>query len=360
MTTDTLGGVWVYSYELCKALEQHNVEVHLAAMGAWPSENQEQLFSDLKNVTLYKSDYKLEWMQNPWEDVENARKWLNSIYQTVHPDLIHLNNYVQAEEDWDCPVVSVFHSCVNTWWQAVKSTNAPKEWDTYAEIVQQSLNNSDVVVAPTEAILEKAVETHGISSATKVIPNGRSLDFSNSKKEEFILCTGRIWDEAKNLQLISEIAKELPWKVYIAGDNCDPNSGKEIEIENVEFLGNLNQDEIKDWMERASIFVSPTKYEPFGLAILEAAMAGCALAVSDLDTLQENWNDTALFFNPENASEAKEKLMILITDANLRKEFSAKAKERSQFFNSEKMAAAYHEVYQELLTPKVKPKLVNV
>ncbi len=76
MTTDTVGGVWLYSLELCKALQEYDVYVHLVAMGAWPSEAKQQEVATMKNVLLYKSNFKLEWMQDPWEDVEKARNWI--------------------------------------------------------------------------------------------------------------------------------------------------------------------------------------------------------------------------------------------------------------------------------------------
>src|SRR5690606_41197116 len=98
MTTDTVGGVWSYSVELCRAFLDYDVQVHLAAMGAWPTKDQEEQISVLNNVILYKSDFKLEWMDDPWEDVEKSRKWINYICQTVQPDLVHFNNYAQSEE----------------------------------------------------------------------------------------------------------------------------------------------------------------------------------------------------------------------------------------------------------------------
>ena len=55
MTTDTVGGVWVYSLELCKALESQGVEIYLAALGAWPSPAQEKAVESLKNVRFYRS-----------------------------------------------------------------------------------------------------------------------------------------------------------------------------------------------------------------------------------------------------------------------------------------------------------------
>lgn len=350
MTTDTVGGVWVYSLELCRALMQYNVQVHLVALGGWPSPAQQVEAEKIPNITCYKSDFKLEWMENPWDDVEQSRKWINSIYQTVQPDLVHLNNYAHVEEDWTAPVITIFHSCVRTWWQAVKGQNAPQEWDRYSQSVKESLEESHIVVAPTKAILKSAQEAHNFTSETKVIHNGRIAPSRiNEQKEKFILCMGRMWDEAKNLPLLSNIAERLPWPVYVAGDATNPNTGQECSLKNVRFLGKLSPEEVQDWMQRASIFVSPTRYEPFGLAILEAAGNGCALVLSHLETLKELWHDSALFFDPEDETEAEKTIAHLLESPQFLEELSEKAKNRAMEFSAEKMGEAYHHLYREIL-----------
>ena len=350
MTTDTVGGVWVYSLELCRMLERYGVEVHLAALGAWPSPAQQVEVEKMPNVLLYKSDYKLEWMKDPWEDVEQSTKWINSIYQTIQPDIVHLNNYAHVEEDWSAPVVTVFHSCVQTWWQAVKGKSAPHEWDQYTQTVKDSLEASDVVVTPTQAILKKAKEIHNFSPPAKVIYNGHDVNPSEgSKKENIILCMGRMWDEAKNLKLLSNIAQRMSWPIYVAGDAVNPDTGKECRVENVEFLGKLSPEEVQQWMERAGIFVSPTRYEPFGLAILEAAENGCALVLSELETLQELWHDAALFFNPEDEAEAEKTLLRLLQNEGYLLELSEKAKTRAKEYSALRMGKAYFGLYTEIL-----------
>ena len=359
MTTDTVGGVWVYSLELCRVLAQYNVDVHLIALGGWPSPAQQVEAEKIPNVTCYKSDYKLEWMENPWEDVEQSRKWINSIYQTVQPDLVHLNNYAHVEEEWTAPAITVFHSCVRTWWQAVKGKNAPEDWDRYSQIVRESLEESHIVVAPTKAILKSAKDAHIFSSETKVIHNGRMLPSEvKNQKEKFILCMGRMWDEAKNLPLLSKIAERLPWPVYVAGDAINPNTGEECSLKNVKFLGQLSPEEVQEWMQRASIFVSPTRYEPFGLAILEAAGNGCALVLSELETLKELWHDAALFFDPEDEAEAEKTIAHLLESPQFLEELSGKARARAGEYSAEKMGTAYYDLYREILEKE--QKLISV
>lgn len=359
MTTDTVGGVWVYSLELCKALAQYNVQVHLVALGAWPSPAQQVEAEKISNVTFYKSDFKLEWMEDPWEDVERSRKWINCIYQTVQPDVVHLNNYAHVEELWTAPVITVFHSCVQTWWQAVKGIKAPHQWDKYSKIVKESLEESTVVVAPTRAILKRAQEAHQFQSESTVIHNGRTApSLAPKPKEKFILCMGRMWDEAKNLPLLSNIAERLPWPVYVAGEAVHPDTGNRCRLENVKFLGKLSPGEVQDWMGRASIFVSPTRYEPFGLAILEAAGNGCALVLSNLDTLQELWQDTALFFDLEDEAEAEKTIIRLMESPQFLQELSRKARERATHYSVEKMGAGYINLYREILEKE--SKLISI
>lgn len=348
MTTDTVGGVWFYALELCRALQKYDVQIHLASMGSWPSPAQQVAVEEMPNVLLYKSDYKLEWMQDPWDDVEQSRKWINSIYYTVQPDIVHLNNYAHVEADWTSPVISVFHSCVQTWWQAVKGISAPDEWNQYNQIVKDSLQASDVVVAPTKAILEQAQAAHGFTTEARTIFNGRSIDAGDHEKEKIILCMGRMWDEAKNLPLLAKIAKKLPWPVFVAGDTENPDTGQSCSIENVNFLGKLDQQEVQQWMRRAAVFISPTRYEPFGLAILEAAGNGCALVLSNLSTLRELWEGSAAFFDPENEIGAERIISELLNNPNSLGDLQERAVERSKNYTAEKMGASYFKLYEQV------------
>src|SRR3954471_11927209 len=82
MTADTLGGVWSYALTLADALRPYGVTVHLATMGAAPSADQRREAASLPNLTLHASTYRLEWMANPWGDVEEAGEWLLKLANT--------------------------------------------------------------------------------------------------------------------------------------------------------------------------------------------------------------------------------------------------------------------------------------
>src|SRR4051812_28547384 len=119
MTADTVGGVWTYALELARALEADAVEVVLATMGAPLSTDQRQEATEIRNLDLVESSYRLPWMEYPWSDVEAAGDWLLQLADRVSPDVVHLNEPVYGALPWPIPSVAVGHSCVLSWWQAV-------------------------------------------------------------------------------------------------------------------------------------------------------------------------------------------------------------------------------------------------
>lgn len=354
MTADTVGGVWTYALELIRALAPFKTHVALATMGAPLTEEQRQQVEDIDNMTLYESHYKLEWMDDPWQDVEQAGQWLLKLKEEVQPDLVHLNGLVHGALNFGVPTVVVVHSCVLSWWRAVKDEEAPKAWEKYKEMVTKGLQNATMVVAPTQAMLHQAEALYGPFQNSTVVYNGRGQhSFQFGRKEPFVFSMGRVWDEAKNISMLAHIASDLPWPVYIAGDARHPATGKEVELENVHFLGQLTEKEVSDWLSRASIYTLPAKYEPFGLTILEAAMSGCALVVGKTDSLAEVWGNAAKYVNPNDADELRDTIKNLIEDEFGRNIMACRAVKRSHGYTADPMGQDYDHVYRQLLKQTV-------
>ena len=350
MTADTVGGVWTYALELIKSLEPFGTQVALATMGAPLSQDQRNEIKDISNLTLYESSYKLEWMDNPWEDVVDAGEWLLKLNEEIQPDLVHLNGMAHGNLDWGRPVVVVVHSCVLSWWKAVKDEEAPIAWNKYKEMVQEGLQAADMVVAPTQAMMRQAELYYGPFKRSTVIYNGLEQQaFQFGKKEPFVFSMGRVWDEAKNISMLAHIASDLQWPVYIAGDDKHPATGELIELENVHFLGRLTEKEASDWLARASVYVLPARYEPFGLSILEAAMSGCALVVGKTESLAEVWGNAAKYVSPDDADELLDTVSTLIEDEFTRNIMACRSVKRSHGYTSNHMAEDYNYVYRQLL-----------
>src|SRR5436190_10508469 len=175
MTADTVGGVWTYALELAKALEKYGTEVLLATMGAPVTRGQRREAAQLANVRIFKSAYKLEWMDDPWLDVAASGDWLLELEQRFHPDLVHLNGYAHAILPWRAPKIVVGHSCVLSWWKAVRGGQAPARWNIYRDAVCAGLKAADLVVTPSRAMLASLEEHYCPISKRVIISNGRAL-----------------------------------------------------------------------------------------------------------------------------------------------------------------------------------------
>lgn len=346
MTTDTVGGVWTYAVDLCRALAPYGVEIALATMGDLPNESQRRQAANLSNVALHVSQFRLEWMPDPWDDVDRAGDWLLQLEGTLRPDVIHLNGYAHAAMEWRAPVLIVAHSCVLTWWAAVKREPLPDQWLTYAARVSHGLRAVAHVVAPSQAMLDALRRQYRRLPETSVIYNGRDYGFAHARtKEPFVLSAGRMWDEAKNLSALAAIAGQLPWPVRVAGDTA-PGT---IPASNIQFLGRLNEAELAEQMSRAAIYVLPAKYEPFGLSALEAALSGCALALGDIPSLREVWGDAALYLPPDDPCAILDGLSHYINCSEFRREMARRALLRARRYTTRKMAGAYVCLYQHLI-----------
>jgi glycosyltransferase involved in cell wall biosynthesis len=342
LTADPIGGVWTYALDLARAFGRRSVDVVLATMGARLRPEQRTEALQLPNVELHESSFALEWMEDPRRDVDRAGDWLLEIADETEPDLIHLNGYAHATLPWAAPVVVVAHSCVLSWWRAVKRENAPNDWKEYQERVGAGLRAADFVVAPTQALLDELEEIYGLLPRSGVIPNGRDpKDFTVGVKEPFVFSAGRFWDEAKNLEALRAVAPDLRWPIKIAGSD-----GADSELVG---LGHLTPAEMAEQLARASIYCLPARYEPFGLSALEAALSGCALVLGDIASLREVWADAALFVDPDNSTALARTLRELIENPAQRLEFSSRALARAQHFSLDRAADRYLALFSTLV-----------
>jgi glycosyltransferase involved in cell wall biosynthesis len=354
MTTDAVGGVWTYALELCRALEPLDVQVVLATMGPPPSHDQRHDAAAISNITLVVSHFQLEWMTDPWTDVERAGHWLLELERQTQPDIIHLNGYAHGNLDWQAPVMIVAHSCVLSWWEAVKRTPLPDEWLTYAATVSRGLRAANLVVAPTHAMLDALRRHYRRLPQTDVIPNGRDPSaYRRRRKEAYILSAGRLWDEAKNIVALDDIAPRLRWPVRVAGETARTD-GSTASFSSVERLGALDPVSLAGQMSRASIYALPARYEPFGLSALEAGLSGCALVLGDIESLREVWGDAALFVPLDDSKALLRTLTRLIDSEDLRTAMGERARGRALQYTPQRMAEAYLHAYAQLrnvLTP---------
>lgn len=367
MTADTVGGVFTFALELARELSHRGIEIHLATLGRPPAPGQREELRSIRGLTLHASAYRLEWMDEPWIDLERSGAWLLGIERETAPDIVHLGGYAHGALRWRAPVLITAHSCVFSWFQAVKGGDPPAGWARYRSAAARGIAAADCIAAPSGAMLESLHRNYGPLRRACVIPNG--LDparFTRGVKERFFFASGRLWDEAKNLSLVEAASTRLPWPVYAAGTRADPNrsdparpkpdradaagrDGAETGSGRIRFLGPLSREEMAAWLARAPVFVHPARYEPFGLAPLEAALSSAALVLGDIPSLREIWADAALYVPPSDPDRLAGTLIRLASDGRLRAELSEAAYARAARYRADAMAESYLALYRELL-----------
>lgn len=354
MTADTVGGVWTYALELARAVAAYDVSISLATMGARLTPDQRLDASQLDNVEIFESDYRLEWMDDAWDDVAEAGTWLWEIARDTRPDVVHLNQFAHGAAHWNVPCLVVAHSCVLSWHQCVRGQPAGAEWALYRHLVKCGLRAADLVAAPTGAMLDMVQCFYGPLKNTRVIANGRRCDSRTQVcKECFVFTAGRWWDEAKNVAAVAAVAPRLAWPVYVAGlPHPSATTTDEEGPAGVTFLGRFSSEQMQDAYRRATIYALPARYEPFGLTALEAALAGCALVLGDIPTLREVWGDAAVFVPPDDHHALAEAINGLIADPRRRSRLVAKARGRARQWNERRMAKGYLRAYRELLADR--------
>jgi glycogen(starch) synthase len=366
MTADAVGGVWTYALDLVRALAEAGVRTSLAVMGPPPSAAQRQEVADLatlleregldQSIDLHESPLKLEWMPDPWSDIERAGEWLLDLEAACEPDIVHLNGFSLGRLPWRAPVVMVGHSCVLSWWRAVHGSDAPPEWDAYRAAVRRGLQHADLVAAPTQSMLDMLQEHYGGIPRTRVIPNGRACRMPNDgrpARQPLVLTAGRLWDEAKNVAAVCAAAPVISWPAYVAGATTDPGvesqPAQASGTNGVTYLGRLTPEEVCAWMWRAGIYALPARYEPFGLSVLEAAQAGCALVLGDIASLREVWADTAMYVHPDDHAALADTIELLIRDESLRDGMARRARARARTMTPARMAAGYLAAYADVI-----------
>jgi glycosyltransferase involved in cell wall biosynthesis len=253
-----------------------------------------------------------------------------------------------AEADFDVPVVAVQHSCVASWWEAVRGTALPEDFRWRTELVRRGLRRADVVAAPSASFAATTARLYDLGERVRTVHNGRTQrQRAPAAPDDCVFTAGRLWDEGKDLATLDAAASRLAVPVCAAGPVQAPH-GAGIAFEAVHALGLLDEEAMAARLARRPIFVSSALYEPFGLAVLEAAAAGCPLILSDIPAFRELWDGAALFVAPRDADGFAATIEALLGDDLRRDALGRRARSKARRFTAAAMAAGMAALYGSL------------
>jgi glycogen(starch) synthase len=352
ITTDTVGGVWDHTVTLARQLDALGHQVLMAVIG---QPREERLAAIPVGVRVVSRPYRLEWMHDAEDDVRAAGEWLRDLAAMWDADVVHLNQLAYASAGFHAPVLTAVHSDVLSWWTHIHGGEAPPEWAAYARMVGDGVRAADAVATPTQYQAALLWKHYGLRS-TRVIHNGIDLPPGEAPraKSPLVLSVGRLWDRGKGVDVLDEavclLGEDHPGfpPVHVLGETVAPH-GEAVSANYLVVHGRVERARVDGWMRRASIYVAPSRYEPFGLAPLEAALRGCALVLSDIGTFRELWNGCAEFFPSGDSSALADALARLHDDPVRRNALASAARKRAlRRYTAPRMAEEYVALYRQL------------
>ncbi len=376
MTTDAVGGVWHYSLDAARALEAHGVQTTLAVVGPDPSPGQQV---EAAGLHVMATGLPLDWAGAERPAITQAARVLAAL--AADYDVVQLNQPAFASlADWPVPVLAAAHSCVATWWSMVEGdTPFPAELAWQPELMRAGLSAAAASIAPTAAFAAMLAHRHQLARVPIAVHNGRSAaplipafagsstlaervavparkrdlrapssttdapPLDSEPTADAVMSCGRLWDRSKNMGILDAIAARLPYPVRLFGAAEGPN-GARFTATYAQLYGQTSAADLARHFAAQPIFAAPSLYEPFGLAVLEAAQAGCALVLADIPTFRELWDGAAIFVDPRSPRDWVAALSGPLDRAAL----GEAARSRAALYTVERMATRLYGILAEI------------
>ncbi|ADV42568.1 glycosyltransferase family 1 protein [Bacteroides helcogenes] len=173
---------------------------------------------------------------------------------------------------------------------------------------------------------------------------------------KYILYVGSI-EERKNLMVLAQALPFLTKDVQIiAVGKRTPYAGKVESFlrqeglqHRMKLISNVPFEDLPALYQMASTFVYPSKFEGFGIPLLEALNSGTPAIGATGSCLEEAGGPHTLYVNPSNARELAETITRTLTDSILRERMIAEGKKYALNFEAEKIAKEIIRIYKKVM-----------
>lgn len=204
---------------------------------------------------------------------------------------------------------------------------------TVARRVRLFHDNVSLLIVMTEFARGKLLEAGFRKDQIVVVPNPASVKDSatNPSAGQYVAYAGRLSPE-KGVDTFLAAAERLPNVPFkIAGDGPLLSEMVSRAPSNVEFLGRLGSDDLREFYGRARLAVVPSVwFEQFPIVILEAMARGLPVIASRIGGLPEIVEDdvTGLLFEPRNAEDLVQQVRLLWEDPELCNRMGASGRQK--------------------------------
>lgn len=289
---------------------------------------------------------------------------IRSLIKSMKPEILHMHG--------DMPV---FFGTLASLWMRNKTICTLHSTNLWRISLKDKITKGIAIklinrfIAISQAVKDDfMVGTSMNGEKVEVIPNGIPIQKFRRRDQSFdpreIICVARFVHIKKGqdilIKAISTLKKEgVECFCKLVGDG---ESRKYLETlveqyylqNNVEFLG--KRSDVPELLAKAGIFVLPSRWEGFGIALIEAMAAGIPVIASNIDGPKEiiTHGENGLLFESGNVTDLAKKIKMLINDINLRDRLVNNAFISAQEYSIEKMYSRYLAVYNNIIPFKAK------
>ena len=247
------------------------------------------------------------------------------------------------------------------------------KWDLYKKFLGEHTMRADVIIVISEWE-EKLINNEGFNfRRMELIPPGINLEeFEHTEFNVFekyklidrkvVLFVGRI-AYIKGIDVLIKAAPHVLKKdpdtvFFIIGPDFGEKNKLELIIKDMNleknfiFAGELSRKEIISAYKNASIFVLPSRYEAFGIVLIEAMASKLPIVATDCSAIPYVIKDgkNGLLFSIDDSNELAEKIILLLENNRLKNEIIANGfKIVKEKYNWEKSVTKLEKIYLSLI-----------
>lgn len=223
-------------------------------------------------------------------------------------------------------------------------------WKKAATVVSNSRGLKELALR-TNAQQEIGIIYNGIDTA-EFFP-GRS-----ENQTPTVLCVSRLTPRKGINYLISampEISEKIPKvKLKIAGEgdakNDLENQARNLELNNIEFVGRVAHNALAKIYREASVFVLPSLNEGMSNTMLEALASGLPLVATDTGGTRELVEDgkNGYIVKMKDASDLAKKIIAILSDSELQKQMAQSSRKKAESLSWQSVAEQYEKLYEKI------------
>ena len=242
----------------------------------------------------------------------------------------------------------------------------------FAWLMSQVGKKADIIISDSKASAADIIKhlripdsqrekVHAIYCGVSPMPSCTDRSAASKKTNtdtRILLYVGRM-DPYKNLTgAIQAFAKArelcpFPMKLLVAGSIDErypeaPRLAKKLNVDNaIEWTGYLTDSELTKAYRKADLLLHPSRYEGFGLQILEAMTCGTPVVCSNTSSLPEVAGDAAILVDPDDSDAFAVHIQRVLTDQDLAQRMSRQGREQAARFTWDKTAQQTLELYNK-------------